>query len=67
MDDMNIFEQIALVLASIGAINWGLTIFKYNLVLKLLHIQWAINLVYGLIGIAGLYLLVMFIMGKVRK
>lgn len=53
---MSTFDWIAWILVIIGALNWGLVAFNYNLVAVLFGsalAQW----VYGLVGLAGLYLL----------
>ena len=54
------YEKTALVLAAIGAINWGLTELGWNAVTSLLG--WAggvvVSIVYYLVAIAGIYALV---------
>ena len=50
-------EKLAMVLAAIGAINWGLVVFGFNAVEMLLG--WAgtivTNLVYIIVAISGIY------------
>lgn len=51
-------DKFALVLVIIGALNWGLiALFQYDLVASIFGGQAAIfsRLVYGLVGLAGLY------------
>ncbi len=53
---MKTLHTIVITLIIIGAINWGLVgLFDFNLVSALLGVDsWATNLVYILVGIAGL-------------
>lgn len=52
----NLFTLISIIVASIGAINWGLVgIFNFNLVAYLLgDYTMATRVVYALVGISGL-------------
>jgi len=53
------YEKTALVLAAVGAINWGLTVIGWNAVDALIG-SWSALLatvVYSLVGISGLYAL----------
>ena len=63
MNKLTVVDMIALVLVIIGGLNWGLYAFgpQYNLVERLLG-AWPIlaQLVYLLIGIAAIYLAVVF-------
>ena len=57
---MTWYNKTALVLANIGAINWGLNEFGYNLV-DLLVGSWsamAATIVYYVIALCGIYALV---------
>ncbi|MCX5726722.1 MAG: DUF378 domain-containing protein [Candidatus Saganbacteria bacterium] len=56
---LNIIDWIALVLAIIGAINWGLVgSLHLNLVTRLLGtIPLLVTIVYILVGLSGLYLI----------
>lgn len=60
---MNALTKVAVVLANIGAINWGLAAIgpKVELV-HYLSIPWLITTVYALVGISGLYCLVKMFM-----
>lgn len=52
----------ALTISIIGAINWGLVgFFRFNLVSFLLgDMTWWSRIVYGLVGLSGLYLLTFY-------
>ena len=54
-----IFNKIALAIIIIGAVNWGLIgFFQFDLVAWLFgNMSWISRIVYGLVGICGLYLL----------
>lgn len=53
------YEKTALVLAAIGAINWGLTELNFNLVNKLLgSIPTLETIVYYIVAISGIFALV---------
>ena len=56
------FDYTALVIAVIGAINWGLIgIFRLDLVEWILgDMTWLSRIVYVLVGLSGLYLLSFF-------
>ena len=55
-------DVLALGLAAVGAINWGLvSLFEFDLVAKLAGVEFgetnlASRVVYGLVGLSGLYL-----------
>ena len=52
-------EKTATILAAIGAINWALFSFDWNLIEKVLGAGSMIgNIIYWLIGLSGLWLLV---------
>jgi uncharacterized membrane protein YuzA (DUF378 family) len=51
---MNAVDWIARVLIIIGALNWGLAIWRVNLV-EALSVGWLITLVYALVGLAGIW------------
>ena len=59
---MKTIDYIALTLVIIGAINWGLIgFFNLNLVALLFgSMSWVSRIVYGLVGICGLYLLTFY-------
>ena len=55
---MNVFDWLAIVLLMVGGLNWALAIWDINLVTMLLgDWTWAVNTVYGLVGLAFLYAL----------
>jgi len=53
------YEKLALVLAAIGALNWGLTELGWNLVEAIF--SWAgavvVSIIYYIVALAGLYAL----------
>lgn len=55
-------QCIALTLSIIGAVNWGLIgFFNLNLVSLLFgSMTWLSRIIYGLVGISGLYLLTFY-------
>ena len=55
-------DYTALVIALIGAVNWGLIgFFRFNLVTFLFgDMVWVTRIIYALVGICGLYLLTLF-------
>ena len=59
---MKILDNIAFILVLIGAINWGLIgFFEFNLVAALFgNMTMLSRLVYGLVGLSGLYCLSFF-------
>ena len=55
---MKYLKCIALTIAIIGAINWGLIgFFNFNLVEALFGAGGAARIIYALVGLCGLYLL----------
>ena len=49
------YRKLSVILASIGALNWGATAFGYNLVEKFLGaIPLAVTAVYVVVAIAGI-------------
>ncbi|MGN0377474.1 MAG: DUF378 domain-containing protein [Suilimivivens sp.] len=54
-----VLDCIALTLAIIGAVNWGLIgFFSFDLVALIFgNMSWISRIIYGLVGISGLYLL----------
>ncbi|CVI69980.1 hypothetical protein NDGK_01713 [Clostridiales bacterium CHKCI001] len=58
----NGLDYTALAITIIGAINWGLIgFFRFNLVSFLFgDMTWLSRIVYGLVGICGLYLITLF-------
>lgn len=57
-----ILDATALALTIVGAVNWGLiALFKFDLVAFLFgNMSWVSRIVYGLVGIAGLYLIAFY-------
>ena len=55
-------DYTALVIALIGAVNWGLIGFlRFNLVTFLFgDMVWVTRIIYALVGICGLYLFTLF-------
>ena len=62
---MDTLTKVAVVLSNIGAINWGLAVFDWNLVTLLLG-SWpvVVKVVYALVGISGIYCLAKLVMNK---
>ncbi len=64
---MNTLTKIAVVLANVGAINWGLVSMKFNLVewlAELVSLPVLATIVYALVGISGVYCLIKLFMNK---
>lgn len=59
---MKVVNVIALILIIIGAVNWGLIgAFNFNLVAMLFGVNTVLSrIVYGLVGVAGLWALTFF-------
>jgi len=59
VNKMSWYNKTALVIADIGAINWGLAAFGWNLVEKSLG-TWptAVSVVYYIIALCGIYALI---------
>ncbi len=57
-----LIDGIALAVAIIGAVNWGLIgLFRFDLVAFLFgDMSWLSRIVYVLVGICGLYLITFF-------
>ena len=64
---MKWFDNTALTLVIIGAVNWGLIgFFRFDLVAFLFgNMSWLSRIVYALVGIGGLYLLSAY--GRIRS
>lgn len=63
---MKFLDTLALLLVIIGAINWGLIgFFQFDLVATLFGDMSALSrIIYGLVGIAGLYAISFFAKSK---
>jgi len=61
MKKLNVIDWIALVLVVVGALNWGLVgIFQWDLVAAIFgDMTAASRVVYTLVGVGGLWMLVM--------
>lgn len=61
MAGMDVLKKVALVLAAVGAINWGLVELGWNAVDSLIG-SWAgatvTSIVYYVVGLSGIYALV---------
>lgn len=59
---MKYLDCTALTIAIIGAINWGLiALFRFDLVRFIFgDMTWPSRIVYGLVGLCGLYLLTFY-------
>lgn len=55
-------DYTALVIAIVGAVNWGLiALFRFDLVAFIFgNMSWISRIVYGLVGLCGLYLISLF-------
>ena len=60
--ERNWLDIVALILIIIGAINWGLIgFFRFDLIASLFGQLSAINrIIYAIVGIAGIYSLILF-------
>ncbi len=62
---MDTLTKVAVVLANIGAINWGLVAMKFNLVewlANLINLPVLATVIYAIVGLSGLYCLVKLFM-----
>ena len=57
-----LIDGIALTIAIVGAVNWGLIgFFDFNLVASVFgSMSWISRIVYALVGICGLYLMCLY-------
>jgi len=57
-----LIDYTALTIAIIGAVNWGLIgLFRFDLVAFLFgDMSWLSRIVYGLVGLCGLYLITFY-------
>ncbi|MGI6070611.1 MAG: DUF378 domain-containing protein [Blautia sp.] len=55
-------DYTALTIGIIGAVNWGLiALFRFDLVAFLFgNMSWLSRIIYGLVGLCGLYLITLF-------
>ena len=69
---MSTLQKICLSVTIIGAINWGLiSLFKFDLVAAILaggakfgNINGLSRIIYGLVGLSGLYVLFEYLMNR---
>ena len=65
-----LINNLALILLSVGGINWIFTkLFNYDLVAQIstaIKMPMVGTLIYSLIGIAGVYIGIMALLGKVK-
>jgi uncharacterized membrane protein YuzA (DUF378 family) len=64
---MDTLTKVAVVLANIGAINWGLVAMKFNLVewlANLISLPVLATVIYALVGLSGIYCLAKLVMNK---
>lgn len=63
--DMKVVDRVAFWLVIVGAVNWGLYAFDFNLVNMLLG-AWPVveKAVYVLVGVSGVYLAFQSVMKK---
>ena len=61
-----VLDCIALTIAIIGAVNWGLIgFFDFNLVAAIFgSMSWISRIIYALVGICGLYLISFYLYCK---
>lgn len=57
MRPRNTLDWVAWVLVVVGALNWGLAVFDFNLVTTVFGDTVLTTVVYALVGLAGLYVL----------
>ena len=69
MKKLTILDWVALVLAIVGAINWGLVgLFSFDLVAGIFgSMKWITRIVYDLVGLSGLYLIFMLGMSSEKE
>ena len=59
---MNLIDKIAYILLVIGGLNWGFTVFDFNLVNAIFQAGTTMaKIVYGLVGVSALYGIYTFI------
>jgi uncharacterized protein len=61
---MSVLDWVAWVLVVVGALNWGLVAFNFNLVETLFGTSVLTTWVYGLVGLSGLYMVWMVVSKK---
>jgi uncharacterized membrane protein YuzA (DUF378 family) len=61
---MSTLDWVAWTLVLVGALNWGLVAFNFNLVEMLFGAGMLSQWVYGLVGLSGLYVVWMMLSKK---
>jgi hypothetical protein len=64
---MSKLDWVAWVLVLVGALNWGLVAFDYNLVEMLFGVGMLTQWIYGLVGLSGLYFVWMGLTKKGKR
>lgn len=65
MKPQNTLDWVAWALVVVGALNWGLAVFNFNLVEVLLGwMPVLVTVVYALVGVAALYMVYAAFAGK---
>ena len=54
----DLFWSIARLFVIIGAINWGLILFRINIIATIFRFPLLISIVYAFIGMSGLWMLI---------
>lgn len=64
---MKVFDNTALTLVIVGAINWLLVgVFRFDLVAYIFgNLSWFSRIIYALVGLCGLYLISLY--GRIRS
>ncbi len=57
MHEKGAIDWIAAILVVVGAINWGLAVFDFNLVATLFGVGTLAKVIYALVGLSGLWML----------
>jgi len=56
---MDTLTKVAVILANIGAINWGLVAISPKAeLIQYLSLPWLMTVVYAIVGLSGLYCLI---------
>ena len=64
---MNTLDWVAWTLVLVGALNWGLVAFNFNLVTMLFGVGMLTQWIYGLVGLSALYIIGMMLSKKGGK
>ncbi len=58
---------IGLGLLLVGGLNWGLSLFDFNLVKFIFRIDFIVKVIYALVGLSAIYLTIRLPMMKIRE